>query len=126
MSATQKSCCMNRPTSVNECCQSATGSAMNRARDRSTWTLSAPSGSAFRWDGTTRSSLPSRTTSHSPSPLGTNQSSPLTSSVVLRRARSKRSRVDRGRLASGTAAPLAEHPGDGFPEPGEAAGHRLQ
>jgi len=87
MSGTQKSCCMNRPASVNECCHSATGSAMNRARDRSTCTLSAPSGSAFRWDGTTRSSPPSRTTSNSP-----------------------RSSADRGRLASGTAAPSPSTP----------------
>ena len=101
---------MNRPASENACPQRATGSAMNRARDRSTCTLSAPSGSAFRADGTTRSSLPSRTTSHSPSPLASNQSSPATSSVVFRRPRSKRSSTDRGRLASGTAAPSPSTP----------------
>ena len=96
---------------------------MNRARARFTWTLSAPSGSAFRCDGTTRSSLPSRTISHSPSPLTSNQSRPPTSSVVFRRP-GRSVPAWSGALGVGHRGPLAEDADDRLLEPGEAAGHR--
>ena len=109
----QKSRRISRPASAKACCHSATGSAWNLARDRSTVTDSAEPWSSLCSDGRTRSSSWSLTTSRVPSPLTSNQSSSPTSSVTSRLRRSNRSRTGRGASSSGLAAPSPSTPATG-------------
>ncbi len=89
MSGTQKSRRMIRPASAYACRHSATGSAWNRARDRSTVTTSPEEwSSSLLSDGMTCTSSRSLTTRRVPSPLTVNQSSSAASSLTSRLRRS--------------------------------------